>query len=155
VVTKVLGTEFVVRAYPDEENTIVSVQKGHVSVAKNDQSESEKTGSQIFLLPNQKGVYHRKDSRLVKGIVDNPVVLAASDKGFSFTEASIPKVFSKLEQSYGIRIVYDSELLRNCNLTAVFEDDNLFDIIDIICETIKATSEVAEGQIIIYAKGCK
>jgi ferric-dicitrate binding protein FerR (iron transport regulator) len=158
VVTKVLGTVFVVRAYHDEESTVVSVQKGHVSVTKNDKQQiAGKTGEQIFLLPNQKGVYRKSDSRLIKSVVDNPVVLAGngSEGKFSFQETPIPKVFSKLEQVYGIKIVYDQELLEKCNLTAVFEGDSLFEIVDIVCETIKASSQVAEGQIIIYAKGCK
>jgi ferric-dicitrate binding protein FerR (iron transport regulator) len=158
VVTKVLGTVFVVRAYQDEESTVVSVQKGHVSVTKNDKQEvAGKNGEQIFLLPNQKGVYRKSDSRLIKSVVDNPVILAGNDSEgkFYFQETPIPKVFAKLEQVYGIKIVYDQELLEKCNLTAVFEGDTLFEIVDIVCETIKASSQVAEGQIIIYAKGCK
>lgn len=158
VLTKVLGTVFIVRAYQDEESTIVSVQKGHVSVTKNDKLQAGgKAGDQIFLLPNQKGVYRKSDSKLIKSVVDNPVNLTTDPEQtkFNFQETPIPKVFARLEQVYGIKIVYDQELLQNCNLTAVFEGDTLFEIVDIVCETIKASSQVAEGQIIIYAKGCK
>jgi hypothetical protein len=35
------------------------------------------------------------------------------------------------------------------------DDYTTFDKMDIICETIHARYEIADGQIVIYAKGCK
>jgi hypothetical protein len=65
------------------------------------------------------------------------------------------KVFDQLQTAFGVKIVHDAELLANCNLTASLSEESLFEKIDIICETIQAKYEIADGQIVIYAKGCK
>ena len=67
----------------------------------------------------------------------------------------IVKVLGQLETAFGVKIIYDADILTQCNLTASLSEEPLFDKIAIICETIQARYEIADGQIVIYAKGCK
>ncbi len=161
IVTKVLGTSFNVRAYQGEAKTLVTVKTGKVTVYQEEKiskkgSKTVKT-AQILLTPNQQVIFEREKEKLVKTLVEKPILLdtQATKNQFVFEETPISKVFGLLEKSYGIKMVYDSELLADCNLTAVFEQETLYEKIDIICETIQATYEIADGQIVIYAKGCK
>jgi transmembrane sensor len=159
VVTKVLGTSFNIRAYKGEANTKVAVRTGHVTVYQ-----EEKVGvknnthpEQILLTPNQQVVFEKKEEKLVKMLVEKPIIIVPSieKKSFEYDETPITKVLTQLENAYGVKIIFDADLLANCNLTASFSNEPLFDKMDIICETIHARYEIADGQIVIYAKGCK
>lgn len=159
VVTKVLGTSFNIRAYKGETNTKVAVRTGHVTVYQ-----EEKVGiknnmhpEQILLTPNQQVVFEKKEEKLVKMLVEKPIIIVPNieKKSFEYDETPIPKVLTQLENAYGVKIIFDADLLANCNLTASFSNEPLFDKMDIICETIHARYEIADGQIVIYARGCK
>lgn len=159
IVTKVLGTSFNIRAYNGENNIKVAVRTGHVTVYR-----EEKVGvknithpEQILLTPNQQVVFEKKEEKLVKTLVEKPIIILPSieKKSFEYDETPITKVLTQLENAYGVKIIFDTDLLANCNLTASFSNEPLFDKMDIICETIYARYEIADGQIVIYAKGCK
>jgi transmembrane sensor len=159
VVTKVLGTSFNVRAYHREASTSVAVRTGQVTVYQQEKADVKNNHhpEQILLTPNQKAVFEKERGKLVKTLVEKPVILSVipENKNFDFNETPIPVVFTQLQQAYGVKIVFDSELLDKCNLTATFGNEPLYDKIDIICETIQARYEIADGQIVIYARGCK
>jgi transmembrane sensor len=158
IVTKVLGTSFSVRAYATESKTMVAVRHGRVAVYKDDKArKSEFIPEQILLMPNQQVVFDKKEEKLVKTLVSEPFVLEPllAHNLLVFDETPIPIVLQNIELAYGLKILYDADLLQNCNLTASFDQETLYQKIEIICETIKAKYEIADGQIVIYAKGCK
>jgi hypothetical protein len=66
----------------------------------------------------------------------------------------IAEVFKTLEKAYGINIVYDAEVMKNCYLTASLDDEPLFEKLNLICKTIDAKYEQVDAQIVIYSNGC-
>lgn len=159
IVTKVLGTSFNVRAYKNEPNTLVAVRTGRVTVYQepNSKVRNQTHSEQILLAPNQQVIFEKIEKKLVKTLVEDPVILMPNtgNSNFDYEETPIPRVLEQFEKSYGVKIIFDAELLSNCNLTASFNNENLFEKMDIICETIQARYEIADGQIVIYSKGCK
>jgi len=159
LVTRVLGTSFWIKADKNNAEISVSVRTGKVTVfQKTKNSEDVMPVERMILTPNQEAVFVRSESKLVKTLVEKPVLLNPASKKyahFEFEETAITEVFSELEKAYGVRIIYDTELLENCNLTATLGNEPLFEKLDLICETIKANYEIADGQVIINAKGCK
>lgn len=157
IVTKVLGTSFTVRAYQNESKTSVAVKTGNVTVYQEKSIKQNNHPDQILLTPNQEAVFEKSNSKIVKTIVEKPIVLVRTNEilNFEYNETSIVKVFDQLQTAFGVKIVYDAELLAQCNLTASLSEESLFDKIAIICETIQAKYEIADGQIVIYAKGCR
>jgi ferric-dicitrate binding protein FerR (iron transport regulator) len=157
IVTKVLGTSFTIRAYQNESKTSVAVKTGHVTVYQEKSIKQNNHPDQILLTPNQEAVFEKTVNKIVKTVVSKPIFLVntAEIPNFEYNETSIVKVFDQLQTAFGVKIVHDAELLANCNLTASLSEESLFEKIDIICETIQAKYEIADGQIVIYAKGCK
>jgi transmembrane sensor len=159
IVTKVLGTSFNVRAYNNETKTLVAVRTGRVTVYQEEKTNfrNQVHPEQILLTPNQQVVFEKKVEKLVKTLVEKPVILLPNTQSntFDYDETPIPEVLNQLEKAYGVKIVFDADLLANCNLTATFGNEPLFDKMSIICETIQARYEIADGQIVIYAKGCR
>ncbi len=159
VVTRVLGTSFRVVAY-DGQPVSVAVRTGKVSVyARQEYSRQvgqRSGGSGLLLLPNQQADFSVADHQFRKTLVEQPVLvdtrMKASD--FEFDETPVNEVFRRLEQAYGIDIVYEAEVLTDCALTASLTDENLSDKLRIVCLGIGAKYEIVDGRVVIYAKGC-
>ena len=156
VVTRVLGTSFEIRDYQQEGDVSVSVKTGKVTVYKNQKVPLKTLSENIILTPNQQAVYVKADHQLIKTIVENPVKLREPTKfrNFTYTESPIPQVLGELEEAYGVKIIFDEEQLKHCNLTAKLTDEPLFEKLTLICETIQASYEVIDGQIVLNSRGC-
>ncbi|WP_149240816.1 FecR family protein [Dyadobacter sp. 32] len=159
VVTRVLGTSFRVKAFSGEENVSVAVSTGKVTVFKQKSSNDAQhiLSEEIILIPNQQAVYQKTGERLIKTLVENPAVLYAPGKRdvFEFMDTPIPQVLNQLESAYGVKIVFDEELLRDCNFTARLSNEPLFEKLNLVCETIHARYEVLDGQVVLYAQKCQ
>ncbi|CAG5002529.1 hypothetical protein DYBT9275_02912 [Dyadobacter sp. CECT 9275] len=163
VVTRVLGTKFVVRAYEKETEVKVNVASGQVSVyrepAGHTQAGNEKPPHKgLLLLPNQQAVFSRKSEEFSKTLVEKPEILtsAATDRPtFMYDEVSISKVFKDIEMAYGITIRYNQEGLQGCQLSASLNHESFDQKLEIICKTVKATYQKFDGQIIINGGSCE
>ncbi len=158
--TKVLGTSFNVKAYPNDRDVVVQVRTGKVSVfTQSDPDLTEKATSReltgIVLTPNQQVVFARAEVRLTKSLVTQPAVLKSAPVArFVFNAAPVSEVFAALEQAYGIDVVFDEESLAACQLTADLSDEPLFEKLTIICQSIEARYEVLDAQVVVSGKGC-
>ena len=161
LVTTVIGTRFTVQAYEGTELVRVVVRTGKVSVSvpnRGGTSNHQETSpsARIVLTPNQQVVFSPIQTRLVKSVVEQPVLLSQTTKKqtFTFKRTPIADVFSVLAQSYGITIAFDKAVMRNCYLTASLPGESLFGKLDLICRTLNASYEQADGSVIISSKGC-
>lgn len=170
IVTRVLGTSFTVRNVDGEENVLVRVKTGKVSVfmasdadeqAVNDRSVEDnapgvnKSVEGVVLMPNQQVVFERQHMRMTKSLIENPAVLNPLDqREFEFVDAPIKEVFSAIEKAYGIDIVFDEETLSTCFLNASLTDVPLYEKLKLICMGINTTYEIIDSHIIIYGSGC-
>ena len=161
VTTKVLGTRFVVRSFEGDQKVTVTVQQGQVSVFKDQLTTARTTADKrvegVLLQPNQQVVFSRETETFAKTLVAAPRPVATPHHvpiSFVFDETPVIIVLDKLEKAYGIDIIYNADLLNNCQLTASLTDEPLFQKLDIIVQSIDASYEVVEGQIVITAKGC-
>jgi len=160
LVTKVLGTSFTVKAHQFDKNVVVEVRTGKVSVsAQKGENEKEVKFNGLILTPNQKVIYDRQVSQLTKSLVSEPVIVLKESEvqevDFNFDDKPANEVFEVLEKAYGIHIIFDADLLKNCPVTAPLSDQNLYNKLKIICKAIEAQYELIDGQIIIQSKGCK
>ena len=140
---------------------MVIVKTGQVSVyPKTDfeklEAKPDKQVSVIVLSPNQQAVFNRKEHRLEKGNVVNRQLLSelSAQKELIFDDKPVSQVFKKLQEIYGIVIVYDAEIISNCIITTQFSDENLKQRMNAICQAIGASYEMVDGRIVISSKGC-
>ncbi|GAB3913357.1 FecR family protein [Larkinella knui] len=160
LITKVLGTSFTVRANGKDQVNVI-VKTGKVSVfTRNDHNRVEKQQSRqligLVLTPNQRALFHREDGRLLRSLVEAPELLdlPIQQPIFEFTSTPIAAVFRTLEKAYGVEIVYDAEVMKNCYLTASLDDEPLFEKLNLICGTLDAHYEQMDAKILISSKGC-
>lgn len=160
MITKVLGTSFRIKAYDTDKKASVEVKTGKVSVYKKDNFidvniESNKLDGMI-VMPNQKIVYDFKSDQLNKTIVEKPALVEpAIQNSFVFDATPVKEVFKILEDAYGIRIMYDEDLLASCSLSATLGNEDFYEKIILICKAINASYEIIDGNIFITSNGCK
>lgn len=160
VVTRVLGTSFTVRNVEGEDNVLIQVKTGKVSVFLASEKAlstqpSAKAVDGVVLMPNQQVVYEKIPMKMTKSLVENPAVLIPLAKQrFEFEDAPIKDVFKAIEEAYGVEIVFDEEALSSCYLNASLDNVPLYEKLKLICRGINTTYEVMDSHIIIYGKGC-
>ncbi|MGG7661575.1 FecR family protein [Dyadobacter sp. BHUBP1] len=159
LVTRVLGTSFTVRSFEKDRNASVSVITGRVSVySKQDEpiADAPEKVIGVVLKPNQRVLFDKQESRLMKVIVDVPLrVREIPAASLVFDEAPVKNVFKTLEKEYGIELFFNEELLSDCQLTANISGLPMYEQLDLICRIIHAKYEVVDGQVIIHGGGCK
>ena len=157
LVTKVLGTSFSVKAFETDKEVIVKVTAGKVSVyTQNTSLNQDPEINGVVLTPNQKIIFGKDDERFTRTLVEKPIVIITNKElqQFSFNDAPIEQIFLALENAYGVKIIFDRDVLINCHLTTSLSNENLFEKLDIICAGIEANYKVVDAQIIITSNGC-
>jgi transmembrane sensor len=161
IVTKVLGTSFVVRSFEKDTVIQVTVRTGKVSVYSQTASARETSLPNqlggIILTPNQELVYQKSKQKFQKGLLENPLVIlpdAEYQKDMLYEDASLEKVFAQLSKIYGVNIVYDGELLQKCTVTADLRNETFYRKLELICKAVGARYEIIDGQVVIQTNGC-
>ncbi|MDQ6481634.1 FecR family protein [Dyadobacter sp. LHD-138] len=162
LITKVLGTSFLIKSFDNHQQVEVEVKTGKVSVytRMDHDAESTRTNSQlggVIITPNQKVLFSREEIRIKKSLVEFPEIIPSTvlpAPMLKFQDATVSQVFANLEQTYGIDIVYDEALFGGCLLTASFSNENLYEKIDLICKGIEARFEVVDARIVVSGRGC-
>ena len=157
IVTKVLGTSFTVRSFEKDTTIQVTVRTGKVSVYAQAAAPASSKMSEVILTPNQQLVFERAGQKFQKVLLNNPVMIAptAIERSMVYDDAPLDKVFGDLSKIYGINIVFDSELLKKCTVTADISNEPFYQKLSLICSAIDAHYEVIDGQVVIESSGCK
>jgi transmembrane sensor len=157
VTTKVLGTSFSIRAFDKDQDIVVSVRTGKVSVFANGSKRPKNIQANgVTLIPNQQAIFSRREDKLSKTLVEQPQIVVSKQEvmQFVFTNAQVSSIFEALEKVYGIKIEYSEELLSGCRLTTSLSNETLYERLDVICEAIDATYKVVDGEVVISGNGC-
>ncbi|CAG5008881.1 hypothetical protein DYBT9275_04377 [Dyadobacter sp. CECT 9275] len=155
VITRVLGTSFWIRDDPDHQKIAVIVKSGKVAVSARHGSGQNLTSDAVFLTPNQMAVFSPETEQLTRELVEKPVVISTSASlSASYEDVPIIRILKELEDAYGVKITYDAEVLKNCQISASFANETFFEKLESICLSVRASFREENGQIIIDSKGC-
>lgn len=155
--TTVLGTSFRVKAFDKDQNIIVEVKTGKVRVSYD--KDGPDRGEVIELVPNQKVVFSKESQSFRKDAVAPSIlseVESVSDHAiYIFDDAPVEKVFEAIESQYGVKIIYDKELMKDCRLKINFENESLNRKLDIVSLALGIAYEKKERKIVFEKKGCQ
>lgn len=117
---KVIGTNFNVRAYSDEEIIDVALISGKVDIFS-DNTISE--NNNVTLAPNQMLSYNKKTDDMQVSAVYSQDYCTWKDGYLKFTEQSFMRIAKDLERKYNVRIETKSNLLKKEFFSGSFSDD--------------------------------
>jgi transmembrane sensor len=160
IVTKVVGTSFRVKAYPDQSDVEIIVRTGKVKVKSNELIAVNK--NEIVLLPNQALRYYRSNlsfDKITNITQDSELVSSRGSieqLSFEFTDISVAQILKTIEQAYLVNIDFPREKLKDCHLTTSLSDQPLSEKLRVICKSIgnNTNFEMNGNQIIITSDGC-
>lgn len=154
MVTRVLGTSFNVKANKNGNNFEVAVVTGKVEVSTLDRK--GKGTQRVMLLPRQKATYHVSDGDLVatKLPEKQAVIESWQPVSLTFEDEKLDEVIVRLEKKFGIDITLENPDLKNCKLRAVFEQQRLAEILDMITALLETTYEMRDNQVVLKGRGC-
>lgn len=162
VVTKVLGTSFIVRMSRSGHETVVAVKTGKVAVSPACVSSgiAEKLlakTKEVILTPNQKTTFSTSDQTFETTLVTAPEpvyvyekrVKVAVKEAFLFNDTPVSEVISRFQKAYGISFVVSDNTLYNNTFTGDLSEQSLYNKLDFLCQSIKASYEISGTSIII------
>ncbi|WP_278021700.1 FecR family protein [Flavobacterium ginsengisoli] len=161
IVTRVVGTSFRIKAYPDQQNVEVLVRTGKVKVKSNDLVRTTEN-KEIVLLPNQALRFARKELvfNKITNITEDPILVNSvrniEQLSFEFTDIPVAQILETIEQAYLVDIDFPHEKLKDCRLTTSLSDQPLAEKLKIICKSIgnDTNYEMNGNQIVITTSGC-
>lgn len=114
--TRVMGTSFNIKAYPEDSAIAVSVVTGRVSVSS--------AKASVDLLPDQQAVYGKSADKLIAQPCPGAGALAAWKEGkLQFRNKPLHEVVRTLERRYAVSVRVD-ERARECPVLHADFDDN-------------------------------
>ncbi|MFA8436307.1 MAG: FecR family protein [Marinifilaceae bacterium] len=124
--TRVLGTKFNLRAYPQETEVKVAVTEGKVKL-----SERKNTGKHVVLTKDKVGVYHRDTRTMTRLDQLDENFLSWRTGVLNFRNSSLSKVIKDLKRHYRVDfVVEDIEHVEKLKVSARFENQELEDVLN-------------------------
>lgn len=98
VSTRVLGTSFNIKAYPELGEQVISVKTGKVEV-------TEKNGKKLQLLPGDKAGYDTVSGVLMVGLTSKDAIAGWRNGRLTLDKAGIKELSLRIKQLYGKKVV--------------------------------------------------
>jgi transmembrane sensor len=143
---RVLGTSFNVRAYNTQVQVLVKT--GRVQFSKNNH--------RVILTKGQKAeILATVDTIIKSEVSENNIIVKEKLNSFVFDKITLGEVAKSLSEKFGQKIVFKQEKIKNCKLTASFENENLENIITVIAETFNLKIDNQVDTIFLSGEGCE
>lgn len=147
VLIKDIGTEFNVKAYPEDSIVVVNVSSGEVQFyTANNPGLNLKAG--------EKGIYDKSLKEFSKILKRDTNVLAYKTKILTFKNSDLLSIVNSLNDAYDAKISIANDVIKKCRLTVNFNNDRLETIVDVIAETLHLSVTKTGDEVIFSGAGC-
>ncbi|MRT94714.1 FecR family protein [Ancylomarina sp. 16SWW S1-10-2] len=141
---EVLGTEFNIEAYEDQDMVTTTLVEGSVKLTKNTE--------QVIIKPNQQASIGSNSSKFELKEVEARNYALWKDGVFYFEEANLATIMEKLERWYNIKVFYENQSIQNSRFSIEMKRyENISKILEIIEKTQKVKFEI-KGNVITVRK---
>jgi ferric-dicitrate binding protein FerR (iron transport regulator) len=151
-VTKVLGTAFSIKAYPNDVDVKITVTRGKVEVKR----ASDRDQILGILQRGDQLVVNKSSIAIAKIKVPVTDTIAFEKEVLQLDNVTFQEAAKVISQHYMVKIKFKNDALRNCRFTGDFTNDSLQQILDVICTLTNASwKQDSETKIIeIEGQGC-
>jgi transmembrane sensor len=147
-VTRVLGTEFGIRAYPDEPDVKVVVAEGTVSVRS-----TEPGAAEAILQAGELGELTTGGVQVISRPADLDVHLGWRGGRLTFENTPLAQVAREIERWYGVPIRVGDDSLGSLRLTASFRDQPVEVIVTAVAASLGLEWRRAGETYVFFARG--
>ncbi|MBX2841674.1 MAG: FecR family protein [Flammeovirgaceae bacterium] len=150
--TKVLGTSFNVKAYPDQKQITVAVVTGKVQVIKKQEIENAPNAEYFNLIPNEALVYEKSNEEFKKSKVENiNAYIAWKNNHIIFKENTFQEIVGVLERFYDV----DFDIRKKISMgekglfTGEYDNEHLKNILESLSYAGNFKFEIKKSKVII------
>ena len=142
---KVLGTEFNLKAYPDEEIISTTLKEGRIEIKSNFQKS--------IMKPNQKVVYNRADKKMKLYILnDLKPETEWKDGRLVFRDESLEELELKLERWFDVDIVFADQQVKKRRFTGILERESILEVLTYLNYSEEVGYKINDNEITFYSK---
>lgn len=172
---KVLGTIFNVKSYPDEGTIETTLLEGSVAISKKE--DNPRTKNVVFLKPNERATFIKKDGKIIQSdllskipdeahstdiskprkeqmilskFTDSEQYTSWKDEKLTFRNENFEKLCIMLERWYNVKININSEELKSYHYTGTLQNENIVDAIEAFKLTVPFRYEIHHDIIEIW-----
>jgi ferric-dicitrate binding protein FerR (iron transport regulator) len=148
---KVLGTSFHVKAYPGSDIEVY-VESGRVELSVADPATGDT--ARTILKAGERGMIRRGTHKITTPEAIGADELFWAGKKLIFEETKLSLVFELLHKHYNAVIELKDTAIRDCRLSAIFTDESVDQILDVITASFDLGWVHEKDKYIISGKGC-
>jgi len=129
---EVLGTQFNVRAYEDEEDVQTALYSGVINLLKDD-AEKQSVDKVLNMQPNEVCIVKEQTIRVQKSTEERMARIAAwKDGSVYFDNTPLGEVLKSIERHHGVNIHVSDQSILNYSITARFDDESAVQIMNML-----------------------
>lgn len=145
----VLGTEFNVKTYPEDNTITTTLEKGSVRITTTDKF---KIHSNQVLKPGEQLVYNKEENSIKLKTVDTKLFTSWKENKLIFINMSLKELIVLLERKYGVDIEVSDESILDFHYDGCLKNETIIEIMNIIKETLPIEYKIVGQKIEIIKK---
>lgn len=147
-VVRVLGTDFNVRAYPNESEIQVVVKSGSVAVEASHGNES----TSVILVPGQLARVSLSGQGIDTRWVNPDNYLGWINGKLAFEEALFTDVIRQLERWYDLEILLENPEIEQRRFTALIDSRSLNNVLNVVSQSMDLSYEIIDNKVFLRNK---
>ena len=144
----VLGTQFNVKAYKNDDEIATTLEKGVVQITSSDNFKLAET---TVLKPGEQLVYNAMKKTVEVKNVETRMFTAWKDNKLIFINMNLKELFVLLERKYGVDIQVTNNLILDYHYDGTIKNESILQVLDLLKETLPVKYKI-EGQTIVITK---
>lgn len=142
----VLGTEFNVKAYPEDDEITTTLEKGSIKITSTD---NFKIQNNQVLKPGEQLVYNKQNNVIRLKEVNTKQFTAWKENKLIFINMSLKELIVLLERKYGVNIEVEDKSILNLHYDGTLKNETILEVMKILQETLPVHFTIENQKIII------
>ncbi len=145
---EVLGTQFNIKAYPEDNEVTTTLEKGSIKISS---VKNIPDNYEIIIKPNNQFVFNKEKGIHVNN-VNTRMFTAWKENKLIFINMNLKELFILLERKYGVDIEVTDNIILNYHYDSTIKSETIIEVLDLIAETLPIKYRIEGQKIIIYNK---
>lgn len=146
---RVMGTEFNVKAYAEDEEVVTTLEEGSIQVQS---TEKLKLKQDVMLVPGEQLVYNKREKSLYVGEVKPRLYTSWKENKLIFINMSLGELTALLERKYGVEIRVEDHQILNYHYDGTIKNETIIEVLNILKKTLPINYLIRDQEVIITKK---
>ena len=146
---RVYGTQFNISSYPEDDDTVVALVEGSLSLVEQTKNESGK--GEFYLEPGFKGSFNRSNKNITREKINTAIYTSWMTGNLVLRNETFENIIRKLERHYNVTIINNNEKLggERFNATIETEQETIEQVFRYFKKVYNVEYSIVENKIVI------